>query len=124
MESLTKNTTLNKDLSKIVYSYIDYSLENLQKRVPIIAPKVSIYLNCSIMDIIVKSIDLGRCGFYIPKEYIAIYNMLGSTIKKMDMIEVTKNNDNYCIRVKNLKPSHNMYCSISVLDVIEYKIEN
>jgi deoxyribodipyrimidine photolyase len=69
MEYLTKNTILNKDLSKIVYSYVDYSVNNLVKNLSKERINFVVYMDGDIMDNLLMAIRFGHKGFFIPSSY-------------------------------------------------------
>lgn len=127
MDSLI-NTILfqgkSKDLCQIIYSYIDYSLENLHKNIPIKIPKLNLYLNCSIMDVITKCVRLGRCGFYIPKLYEDFFNQIESDIRKIDILLIARSiNQSYCVELKNFETPLKTTVCIFNLNVMEYEWE-
>ena len=60
---ILRNTRLNKNLSSIVFKYVDYSLKNLSNMVDNKKLKPIIELN--FVDLIVKAIRYGYVGFYM-----------------------------------------------------------
>jgi hypothetical protein len=61
---ILRNTRLNKNLSSIVFKYVDYSLKNLSSMVDSKKYKPHI-LELPILDLMIRSIKHGYVGFYM-----------------------------------------------------------
>jgi hypothetical protein len=73
MEQIYKNTPLSKDICKLVFNYINYTSETLQKLIDKnkeLINKERTYITnilktIPIIDLLLKSISIGYVGFYI-----------------------------------------------------------
>src|SRR5271156_959874 len=89
---------LNKYMIQIIYSYIDYSIENIKKYIPNTRHTFYKCIDRSMSDIIVLSIHLGYCGVYIDQ-------YLYSSIKKNCNIiglKVMELNNMYYIKLEGI----------------------
>jgi deoxyribodipyrimidine photolyase len=124
MEYLIKNTILNKDLSKIVYSYVDYSVNNLVKNLSKERINFVVYMDGDIMDNLLMAIRFGHKGFFIPSSYPEIYESIKELVKFDDRIEFSNSSDKFFIGLKILDNKIYKYCDITLLGSLKIRIKN
>jgi hypothetical protein len=108
---------LNKDLSKIIYKYIDYSLEHLLSIKSKIQYDIIYKINYSMNDIIVKTLRLGYNGFYTDDYDI---NQQLCILEKPEYIILEFDQGDYYYTINF---TDKFYINITDLDVIERSIE-
>ena len=90
--------SLNRNLTNLIYKYIDYSEENLLKNFPKTRiVKLTKLKTTDIFDIVIKCIHLGYSGFYIEK---SLFHDLKLILNYNNKILITLENDLIYIEYK------------------------
>lgn len=113
---ILRNTNLNRNLSLVIYKYIDYSLEYFKKLKTKSIISSYVYIDdIDIMDIVIKSISLGFNGFYISETYKNICRDLEIKAKRSNILTCVRKNNKLRIYISNLSEGSIDIISLGIL---------
>jgi hypothetical protein len=113
---ILRNTNLNRNLSLVIYKYIDYSLEYFKKLKTKSIISSYVYIDdIDIMDIVIKSISLGFNGFYISETYKNICEDLEIKAKRSNILTYVRKNNKLGIYISNLSGGSIDIISLGIL---------